>query len=238
MRARTIAGARRMLAGFDVSLSRLSRTTPAQRVRFMNDAAITVVLDVGAHVGEYASSLRRFGYKERIESFEPLARAHAELCSRAAGDPLWRCHRLALGDTSGTLTLHVAGNEVSSSALDMLPRHVQGAPESSYVRSEQVTVRTVDDLGLTDASDRAYLKADVQGFEQRVLAGAARTLESVHLLEVELSLVRLYEDGPLYAEMLEYLKELHFEPIWFERGFGDAATGRMLQMDGIFARCT
>jgi FkbM family methyltransferase len=238
MRARAIAGARRMLAGFDVSLTRLSRTTPAQRVRFMNDAAITVVLDVGAHVGDYASSLRRFGYKGRIESFEPLARAYDELCSRAAGDPLWRCHRLALGDTSGTLTLHVAGNEVSSSVLAMLPRHVQGAPESSYVRSEKATVCALDDLGLTDASDRAYVKADVQGFEKHVLEGAARTLESVCLLELELSLVKLYEDGPLYAEMLEYLKELHFEPIWFERGFGDAATGRLLQMDGIFAKCT
>jgi FkbM family methyltransferase len=226
-----------MLAGFDVSLDRLSRTTPARRVRFMNDAAITIVIDVGAHIGDYASSLRRFGYQGRIESFEPVARAYAELCSRAAGDTLWSCHRLALGDTSGTLTLHVAGNEVSSSALDMLPRHIEGAPESSYVRSEQVTVCTVDELALTDASDRAYLKADVQGFEQRVLAGASRTMESVRLLEVELSLVKLYEDGPLLAEMLDYLEELRFEPIWFERGFADAATGRLLQIDGIFARC-
>ena len=236
MRARTIAGARRMLAGFDVSLSRLSRTTPAQRARFMNDAAITLVLDVGAHIGDYASSLRRFGYKGCIESFEPLARAHAQLTSRATGDPLWTCHRLALGDRSGTLTLHVAGNEVSSSALDMLPRHVQGDPASSYVGSEQVSLRTLDELDLTDASDRTYLKADVQGFEQQVLAGAARTLESVRLLEVELSLVKLYKDGPLLAEMLEYLNDLHFEPIWFERAFNDADTGRLLQVDGIFAK--
>jgi FkbM family methyltransferase len=235
MRARTIAGTRRLLAGFDVSLSRLSRTTPARRVQFINDAAITVVLDVGAHIGDYASSLRRFGYRGRIESFEPLTRAHAELSARAASDPLWNCHRLAVGDRSGMLTMHVAGNEVSSSALDMLPRHVQGDPHSSYVGSEQVSVRTLDELGLTDASDRAYLKADVQGFERRVLAGAGRTLESVHLLELELSLVKLYEDGPLLADMLAYLKDLRFEPIWFERAFSDADTGRLLQLDGIFA---
>jgi FkbM family methyltransferase len=227
-----------MLAGFDVSLSRLSRTTPAQRVRFMNDAAITVVLDVGAHIGDYASSLRQFGYKGRIESFEPLARAYAELSACAAGDPLWTSHRLALGDSSGMLTLHVAGNEVSSSALGMLPRHEHGDPGSSYVGSEEVRVRTLDELGLTDASDRAYLKADVQGFEQRVLAGAGRTLESVRLLEVELSLVQLYEAGPLFAEMLEYLKDLHFEPIWLERAFIEADTGRLLQVDGIFAKDT
>jgi FkbM family methyltransferase len=236
MRARAIAAARRILAGFDVSLGRLSRTTPAQRARFMNDAAITVVLDVGAYIGDYASSLRRFGYKGRIESFEPLARAHAELSSRTANDPLWTCHRLAVGDRSGTLTLHVAGNEVSSSALGMLRRHMQGDPGSSYVRSEQVSIRTLDELGLTEATDRTYLKADVQGFEQRVLAGAGHTLESVRLLELELSLVKLYEDGPLLPDMLEYLKDLHFELIWFERAFIEAGTGRLLQLDGIFAK--
>jgi Methyltransferase FkbM domain len=99
-------------------------------------------------------------------------------------------------------------------------------------------VRTLDELGLTDASDRAYLKADVQGFEQRVLAGAGRALESVRRLELELSLVKPYEAGPLLSEMLEYLEDLHFEPIWFERAFGDAGTGRLLQMDGIFAKDT
>jgi FkbM family methyltransferase len=236
MRERAIATTRKLLAGFDISLDRLSRTTSARRVRFMDDAAITVVLDIGAHVGEYASSLRRFGYKGRIESFEPLARAYSELCSHAAADPLWNCHQLAIGDSSTTLTFHVAGNEVSSSALDMLNRHVKSAPDSAYVRSEEIPVRRLDDLGLTGLSDRVYLKADVQGFEQRILAGAAQTLESVSLLEVELSLVRLYDGGPLYMGMISLLADLGFDLIWIEPGFCDAETSRMLQMDGIFAR--
>jgi FkbM family methyltransferase len=236
MRAQAIAATRKLLAGFDISLDRLSRTTSARRVRFINDAAITVVLDVGAHVGEYASSLRRFGYTGRIESFEPLGRAYSELFSRAAADPLWNCHQLAIGDSSGTLTFHVAGNEVSSSALDMLNRHVKSAPESAYVRSEEVPAHRLDDLGLTGPADRVYLKADVQGFEQRILAGAARTLESVSLLEVELSLVELYDGGPLYTEMIGLLADLGFDPIWIEPGFCDAESGRLLQFDGIFAR--
>jgi FkbM family methyltransferase len=236
MRARVIGALRRILAGFDVSLDRLSRSTSAQRVRFMNDAAITVVFDVGAHVGEYGHSLRRFGYRARIESFEPLTRPYARLRSRASEDPLWRCHQLALGDRSGVLIVHVAGNEVSSSALNMLVRHTQAAPGSEYVGSEEVKVCRLDDLSLTDASDRVYLKADVQGFEKRVLSGATRTLESVQLLEVELSLVELYEEGPRYTEMIDFLEDLNFRPIWLERGFTDASTGRLLQIDGIFAR--
>jgi FkbM family methyltransferase len=236
MRAHAVAATRKLLAGFDISLDRLSRTTSARRIRFINDAAITVVLDVGAHVGEYASSLRRFGYKGRIESFEPLPRAYSDLRSRSAADPLWNCHQLAIGDSSTMLSFHVAGNEVSSSALEMLNRHVKSAPESAYVRMDMVPARRLDDLELIGPSDRVYLKADVQGFEQRILAGAAQTLKSVPLLEVELSLVQLYDGGPLYTEMISLLADLGFDLIWIEPGFCDAETNRMLQMDGIFAR--
>jgi hypothetical protein len=109
---------------------------------------------------------------------------------------------------------------------------ILGRPEQEH--REHVPKRSVM-LDLTDASDRAYLKPDVHGLERRVLAGAGRTLESVHLLEVELSLVKLYEDGPMLADMLAYLEDLRFEPIWFERAFSDAGTGRLLRLDSIFA---
>ena len=138
--------------------------------------------------------------------------------------------------TRRTLTFHVAGNEVSSSALDMLNRHVKSAPASVYVRTEEVPAHRLDDLGLIRPSDRVYLKADVQGFEQRILAGGVRTLESVSLLEVELSLVELYDGGPLYTEMIGLLAELGFDLIWIEPGFcdteaADAADGWNLRKD-------
>jgi FkbM family methyltransferase len=99
------------------------------------------------------------------------------------------------------LTMHVADNEVSSSALAMLPRHVQGDPASGYVRTEIAEAARLDDLDLVGTDDVLHVKVDVQGYEKRVLDGAKRTLERAALVELELSLVRLYEGGPLCAEI-------------------------------------
>jgi FkbM family methyltransferase len=236
MHSRTVRIVRRALERFDISLGRLSRTAPARRARFMDDARISVLVDVGAHVGTYAIGARRLGYEGRIESFEPLDRPYRALVERAAGDSLWRCHKVALGDTNGTLTMHVAGNEVSSSALEMLSRHVEGDPASRYVRTESCSVERLDDFGVADEGDRLYLKVDVQGFEQRVLAGATKTLSSVILLEAELSLVQLYEDGPSWIEMIEYFADRGFEPIWLDPAFYDNRTGQLLQVDALFAK--
>jgi FkbM family methyltransferase len=236
MRSRAVKMARRALEHFDVSLGRLCRTAPARRARLIADADINVLIDVGAHVGAYAVEARRFGYRGRIESFEALARPYKALAERASRDPLWRCHNVALGDTNGTLTMHVAGNEVSSSALEMLPRHVEGAPDSRYVRTESSRAGRLDDFDVASPVDRLYLKVDVQGFEKRVRAGATETLGSVSLLEAELSLVQLYQDGPLWIPMIEYLAGLGFEPIWLDPGFYDNQTGRLLQIDAIFAK--
>ncbi|WP_433029563.1 FkbM family methyltransferase [Actinomycetospora sp. CA-053990] len=228
--------ARKILAGYDLSLTRLSKSTPARRARFVADAGVTVLVDVGAHVGTYALDARRGGYPGRIESFEPLRDPYEILEARAKDDPLWHCHRLALGDRSGTLTMHVAGNEVSSSALAMLPRHLEGDPRSAYVRSEQVETARLDNVLIPRPSEVLGIKLDVQGYERRVLDGATVALGHAALLELELSLVRLYEGSPLAAEMIQYLAGLGFEPIWFDPAFYDERSGRMLQVDAIFAR--
>lgn len=236
LKSRTVCWSNVLLRRVDVSLQRFSRTTPARRARFMNDEGINVVLDVGAHVGEYAETIRKLGFGGRIESFEPLARPFRELRARSSRDAQWSCHRLAVGRAPGMVALHVAANEVSSSALPMLERHVQGAPSSAIVGNEEVRCTTLDAMAVTTGSDRVLLKIDVQGFEQEVLLGASRTLDAVRLLEIELSLVPLYDGAPTYTAMVEELAKLGYEAVWFTPGFVDTSSGRLLQMDGIFAR--
>lgn len=226
----------RAVAPLDVELSRRSRTTPARRIAFCAQAGIDLALDVGAATGLYGTALRAHGYRGRIISFEPLPDSYAGLRRRIAEDPTWSARQLALGDAATTSTLHVTGNRDSSSLLPMLDRHVEGAPTSVVERTIDVEVARLDELDLVRPADRALLKIDAQGFEQRVLAGAAGVLGAIRLLELELSLVPLYGHAPLYREMIDHVEKLGFEPIWFERGFQDRRTGRLLQIDGIFAR--
>lgn len=199
---------------------------------------VSVVLDVGANVGQYARRLRRRGYANRIVSFEPLPDAGARLRAVAASDRAWEVRGEALGDADGEAALNIAGNSFSSSLLPMGARHLATAPESAYEGTAQITTRRLETVWdeVVHAGDRPWLKLDVQGYEMAALRGAEAVLERVVGIQVELSLVRLYENGPLWHEVVEHLDRHGFELAGFEGGFTDWRTGRMLQADALFVR--
>ena len=201
--------------------------------------SIDVVLDVGANVGQFGSELRRVGYKGVIVSFEPLSSARVKLKAAAGHDPLWRiADRAALGATDGEVDLNIAANSASSSVLPMLKRHADAAPESVYVGSERVPLRTLDDLveRYVDPESRIFLKIDTQGYEDRVLEGGRHTVERAVGLCVELSFVPLYGGQLLYKEMVPRLEALGFELWNLTPALIDASDGRLHQVDGTFFR--
>jgi FkbM family methyltransferase len=228
--------ANRLLARYDLSLERAGQLAPARRARFLRDARVDLVLDVGGATGAYVAALRETGYRGRAVSFEPLPASAAALRRRAAGDPAWEVVEVALGDAPGAAVLHVSGLADSSSLLPMLERHVQGAPGSDVVDQHEVRVAALDDLGLVGPDDRVLLKVDTQGSELAVLEGAAAALERTELLEVELSLVPLYDGAPDWMEVCSWLRRRGFTPVWVTPGFADERSGRLLQVDAIFAR--
>jgi FkbM family methyltransferase len=199
---------------------------------------VRLVLDVGANAGQYARLLRRGGYTHRIVSFEPQSSAFEVLRNRAVRDPNWSAMNLALSDADGTARFNVAGNSLSSSLLGMLPAHSESAPESSYVGHEAVTTRRLDGLLQTLAIEgtAVYLKVDTQGSELKVLLGAGAALRLIDTLELELSLVPLYQGAPLFADMLAWLAERGYELVGLEPAFSDPRSGRLLQADGFFHR--
>jgi FkbM family methyltransferase len=199
---------------------------------------IGAALDIGANVGQFGVALRRAGFSGTIVSVEPLHAAHAALSARAASDPGWLVERAAVSSAPGTISINVAGNSVSSSVLPMAERHARAAPQSRYVATEQVRATTVDDLVERHRLDppRTLLKIDVQGYEQAVLDGARHSLGGFGAVRLELSLAELYEGQKLLPEMVQYLLGVGLELWSLEPGFRDPATGRLLQLDGLFLR--
>lgn len=212
----------------------------ARMQRILTHHNIDLVLDVGANVGQYGNYLREIGYVGKIVSFEPLADAYTRLLSASKKDPLWEiAPRAAIGKSDGETTIHISRNSVSSSILPMLDSHMGSAPESAYVASEKVAMYKLDTIApryLDDKYKSIYLKIDVQGLETQVLEGALKILPGIKGLQLELSLVPLYEGEPLFKEMLERMDQLGYELYAIIPGFTDLKSGRLLQFDGIFFR--
>jgi FkbM family methyltransferase len=221
-------------AGFDVTRETFKR----RFVHALLQHDIDCVLDIGANVGQFAVELRRAEFAGRIISLEPLLSAYRQLERASAGDPGWTAQRAAVAAEPGTITMNVAANSVSSSALPMLGRHAQAAPVSRYVGTEEVAATTVDELvkehGITP--ERTLLKVDVQGFERPVLDGAATTLDRFAAVRSEMSLVPLYEGQALFPQLLAELSARGFELWQLEPGFVEPSSGRLLQLDGVFFR--
>ena len=215
----------------------LRRHPARRRQHVLTRRGVDLVLDVGAADGGYGTSLRSFGYTGDIVSFEPQAAAFARLKTTIAADARWSARHLALGPESGELTMNIASNSTSSSILPMLDSHIDAAPSVRYVGTETVTVARLDDevREVVAAHRRPFLKIDTQGFEREVLAGGQETVDACVGLQLELSLVPLYEGGMLIDEAIGWAYAQGFQMVGLEQGYA-APTGEILQIDGVFVR--
>ena len=86
---------------------------------------------------------------------------------------------------------------------------------TEVVRTQKVAVRTLDgvcgELFAGREEVRLFVKCDTQGHDLKVIAGGARTLQSVLGLQLELSLKPIYEGAPDYVTVLEYLRGMGFD---------------------------
>lgn len=200
---------------------------------------VDMVLDVGANIGEYASDLRRAGYRGQIISFEPLSVAHEVLVHRSRNDRLWiAAPRTAIGDINGAATINVSRILVSSSLLNMAPLHQQLTPSAVYCGTEVVPLSRLDTVGrnYVNAASVVFLKVDTQGFEWNVVEGARGILSNVIGMQLELSVSALYENQILLDEMLQLMRDKGFRLHGFIPGLRDVKSGLLLQVDGIFVR--
>jgi FkbM family methyltransferase len=204
----------------------------------LKSKAISLVLDVGANQGQTALKFLKQGYRGRILSFEPVPTAFRELKKRSDRFKNWTAEETAIGSETGEVDVNIAGNIESSSILKMLDTHTKAAPGSAGTEVQKAKLQTLDSFfpESIQPTDHIFLKIDVQGYEPQVLLGAGKVLPFVKILQIELSLVPLYDGAPDYKEVIKRIEEMGFQLFSLLPGFSDSETGQLYQMDGLFIR--
>lgn len=224
--------------GFDISRFTPTSHPVARRKHILESYEIDMVLDVGANSGQFAQQLRSIGYTGRILSFEPMSAAFKLLQKNAKDDPTWEVFNYAIGDAEEKREIHISRNSYSSSILNMLPSHLKSAPNSKYFSKELIDIKTFDSLfsDLCKTDNNVYVKIDTQGYENKVIQGAETLLACIDTVQLEMSLIPLYEGEFLFIEMCSLMSKKGYTLIALENGFSDPASGQLLQVDGIFHR--
>jgi FkbM family methyltransferase len=172
-------------------------------------------LDVGANLGNSALSFRVFNKRSPILSIEPNPFHERDLrfVKRLVRNFDYRL--IAAGDTHGEATLHVPvykGLALTGEASLLEPRTgpwwaEQQGVQAVEMRTLRVPVRPLDELEL----DPDFVKVDVEGAEEAVLRGLARTIERARP-------VLLLERSVSAAAVDELLRAAGYAPHVYDAG--------------------
>ncbi len=200
---------------------------------------IDLVLDIGAHRGEYGGYLRRAGWTGRIVSFEPQSAVRAVLAERAAADGNWQvAPAMAIGREDGEIALNLSAETDMSSVLPLADSALRFTPSSAAIGRETVAQRRLASVfgDHVRAGDRVFVKADVQGFESAVLDGAAPVMARIAGWQLEMSIEPIYDGETDWRILLDRMARLGYAAHLFIPGYFSRHIARQLQIDGIFMR--
>lgn len=177
---------------------------------------VNCVIDVGAHKGGYALSLRRSGYTGQIISFEPVSYSFERLQRRARNDRKWSVHNFALGDREHRAEIQVAQRADFSSLLtpNSAANNLFGSL-THVSRTEHIEVKRLDSLFEDLCSNidlpRVYLKMDTQGYDLKVFEGLGSLTGSLVGLQSEVSVIPIYDGMPDMLEAMALYRSHGFE---------------------------
>lgn len=154
-----------------------------------------IIVDIGANHGDWTWSLLRIlGDDTEFHLFEPTPELYEKLRRRFTDYSNVHIHALAVSDRQGIAKFHIA-NEDTLSSLERLD--TKAFPSSVTTILTEVQTDTLDHIHATilNNANIDLLKIDTQGHEETIIAAARKTLAHTHALQVEWSVIPIYENG-------------------------------------------
>lgn len=207
--ARTVLRA----VGYDLLRNKHS---PAVNLLGLRNYPIRSIVDLGANRGQFARQMREEFPDAHVYCFEPLPSAYAELSAWARSqNGAVSTHNVAVGDVPGSIEMfHHVDFSQSSSILPTTAREVELFEITRRQEKIDVEVMTLDQVAGTldpPLQPDVLIKADVQGYEDRVIAGGTRTLRLARACLLEASLEPLYEGQARFDVLVARLYDLGFQ---------------------------
>jgi len=194
------------------------------------------VIDVGANEGQFSTAAAMRFPSADIYPIEPDKKTavllRKNLPSRVAQNILVT----AVGERNGNVTFHVNADSQVSSILVLGEDRKAFFPDSKVVETIEIPLATLDTLfQQKKLVPPVLLKIDVQGYEDRVIAGAQATLSQVDWVMMEVSFAELYEGESSFRSILALMDRVGFDFMRPLNYHMSEITGEIIEMDALFA---
>ena len=175
-----------------------------------------VVLDVGAHAGQFTKLFAAMAPNGHVHAFEPGSYALSILRTVKTFRKLSNVtvHACGLGDSSQVDVLNVPVKESGSIGFGLSFIDNSQQPERQTV-AENVTIRRLDEVVAEHDIRRIdFIKVDIEGSEMRMLVGVREALSRFSpAIYVELVSGHLARRGDSVAKLTGYLGDLGYRPV-------------------------
>jgi FkbM family methyltransferase len=174
-----------------------------------------VVVDVGAHAGQFSKLFARMAPTGHVYAFEPSAYARSIMMPALKFNLIRNVTLTAAGlsDANGRLALHTPLKR--STALGYGVAHLGAKGGDASTVEQMVNLTTLDSFSSRAGLVRLDLiKADVEGWELRALKGGRQTLARFRpalYLEVDETLLARAGDSP--EQLFDWLGELGYRAL-------------------------
>ena len=203
---------------------------------WLTEAGINTIFDIGANVGQFAKLIHEVLPKAMIYSFEPLEDCYEELKKRMQKVDNFEAFNVALSNTNGEMEFHRNEHTPSSSILPMADLHRENYPFTAKEYLTKVRSARLDDIARDlKIEDNLLIKIDVQGFEDKVIAGGRNIIRRATILILETSFQPLYIGQPLFEDIYDSLKQ-GFRYMGALNQNRSPIDGSMLDEDSIFVK--
>jgi FkbM family methyltransferase len=218
------------------------RHDPWHKLLGLENYPIRTVFDIGANRGQFARRMLPHFPDAQFHCFEPQERPYGELASwaRSNGRAV-HTHQRALGATAGdAVMMQHLDHDTSSSLLATTDHGVRLYPSTQRQSAISVRRETLDGFVASlehPLADDIFIKMDVQGYEDRVVAGGTATFRRARACLAEICAAPLYEEQATLQGLLHALGELGLRYAGnLSQTMG--ADGRLIHFDAFFLRTT
>ena len=199
-------------------------------IKYLKNHKIDLVIDVGAHKGEFLINIIPHVPFKKAYTFEPQLDVFSILKKKLNNDERIKHNNLAISEiiekkriTINKLTSTSSLSELDNSSIFLKIKNFLLRQKNEELNSYEVTTTTIDNYFEELDLSNSLLKIDVEGYELNVLKGSKNTIKKIKFVLIENQLFNIYKNNNekdwhdyLMKNKFTLIKKFRFPLLHFE----------------------